>query len=136
MTRRRPENRRAKNENGQFNLCTSTEVFEHVADDKRGFSEIRRVLRPMGMLVFSVPLTDSESTLQRTVTVGDQTIHLGEPEYHGDAISGQGQLLAHCNYGADVLSLPLEVGFSDAWIDESPINYFHGVGRQIILAQN
>lgn len=119
----------------QFNLCTSTEVFEHVADDKRGLAEIRRVLRPMGMLVFSVPLTGSESTLQRTRLVGDHIIHLEEPEYHGDVISGQGQVLAHRNYGVDILSLLLEVGFSRAWIDESPISYFHGVGRQIIVAQ-
>ena len=119
----------------QFNLCTSTEVFEHVADDKRGFAEIHRVLRPMGMLVFSVPLTGSESTLQRTRLVGDHIIHLEEPEYHGDAITGQGQVLAHRNYGVDILSLLLEVGFSRAWIDEAPVNYFHGIGRQIIVAQ-
>ena len=30
----------------RFDLVTSTEVFEHVADDRKGFAEIRRVLRP------------------------------------------------------------------------------------------
>ena len=34
-----------------FHLCTSTEVFEHVSDDTRGFSEIHRVLKPGGWLV-------------------------------------------------------------------------------------
>ncbi len=39
-----------------FDLVTSTEVFEHVPDDRRAFAEIHRVLRPGGFLVFTVPL--------------------------------------------------------------------------------
>ncbi len=31
---------------GIFDLCTSTEVFEHVPDDLRGFAEVQRVLAP------------------------------------------------------------------------------------------
>ena len=42
-----------------FDLCTSTEVFEHVASDAAAFSEVFRVLRPGGALIFTVPLSDS-----------------------------------------------------------------------------
>ena len=40
-----------------FDLCTSTEVFEHVADDTMGFREIHRVLRAGGVLALTVPFT-------------------------------------------------------------------------------
>ena len=44
-----------------FDVCTSTEVFEHVADDALGFREIRRVLRDGGVFVFTVPLAEMGS---------------------------------------------------------------------------
>ncbi|MGH8090351.1 MAG: class I SAM-dependent methyltransferase, partial [Rudaea sp.] len=39
-----------------FDLVTHTEVLEHVADDARAFVELRRVLRPGGLMLFTVPL--------------------------------------------------------------------------------
>jgi SAM-dependent methyltransferase len=40
-------------------------VFEHVPDDARGFSELRRVLRPGGKMLFTVPLFDAPDTVDR-----------------------------------------------------------------------
>lgn len=48
-----------------FDICTSTEVFEHVPDDLAGFAEIRRVLRPGGLFLFTVPIFPSPETLER-----------------------------------------------------------------------
>lgn len=48
-----------------FDLVTHTEVFEHVPDDARGFSELRRVLRLGGKMVFTVPLFDEPCTVER-----------------------------------------------------------------------
>ena len=39
-----------------FDLCSSTEVFEHIADDQKALKEILRVLRPGGTLAFTVPI--------------------------------------------------------------------------------
>lgn len=47
-----------------FDLYTSTEVFEHVPDDRSGFREILRVLRTRGRFVFTVPLTTSAITVE------------------------------------------------------------------------
>jgi len=41
---------------GRFDLVTAFDVIEHVVDDRRVFSELTRVLKPGGCLVFSVPL--------------------------------------------------------------------------------
>lgn len=39
-----------------FDLVVACDVVEHVEDDRRAFAELRRILRPGGTLVFSVPL--------------------------------------------------------------------------------
>ena len=44
-------------ESGMFDVCTSTEVFEHVPDDIKGFKEIFRVLRDNGLFIFTVPFS-------------------------------------------------------------------------------
>jgi SAM-dependent methyltransferase len=86
-----------------FDLVTSTEVFEHVPDDRRAFREIHRVLRPGGVLVFTVPLMDDASTLERARLDHGTIVHLTEPEYHGDRLRGRGRVLAFRTYGLDIL---------------------------------
>jgi SAM-dependent methyltransferase len=41
---------------GFFDLVTACDVIEHVEDDRRGFVELSRVMKPDGRLIFSVPL--------------------------------------------------------------------------------
>ena len=97
-----------------FDVCTSTEVFEHVPDDARGFAELHRVLRPGGRLVFSVPLSSGEVTVERARRGKDGEVeHLLPPEYHGDRIRGRGRVLAYRNYGFDVLERVATQGFRD-----------------------
>ena len=48
-----------------FDVCTSTEVFEHVPDDLKGFREVYRVLKPGGFLAFTVPLNPNGATRER-----------------------------------------------------------------------
>jgi len=43
-------------ENNFFDLVAAFEVLEHIENDKKAFSEIARVLKPGGFLIFSVPL--------------------------------------------------------------------------------
>ncbi len=47
---------------GRFELVAAFDIIEHVADDDLVFRELRRVLRPGGTLVFSVPLYDRHWT--------------------------------------------------------------------------
>ena len=78
-----------------FDLCTSTEVFEHVPDDEKGFREIRRVLKPGGRFVLTVPLSGNPETIKRAEMVGGEVRHLLPAEYHGDTIRGQGRVLVY-----------------------------------------
>lgn len=42
-------------EEGTFDLITSLDVVEHTADDRRAFAELRRVSKPGGWLLLTVP---------------------------------------------------------------------------------
>jgi SAM-dependent methyltransferase len=97
-----------------FDLCTSTEVFEHVPDDARGFAELRRVLRPGGRLIFSVPIASAARTIERAVLEHGSVRHLLPPEYHGDRIRGRGRVLAYRDYGLDIADRLTAQGFRDA----------------------
>lgn len=120
---------------GSFDLVTSTEVFEHVADDRRGFAEIRRVLRPEGALLFTVPIADTERTVERAVLRQGVVRHLLPPAYHGDRIRGRGQVLVFRDYGRDVTARLREAGFASAHIETRFERAFLGTGRGVVVAR-
>jgi SAM-dependent methyltransferase len=118
-----------------FDLCTSTEVFEHVPDDEKGFREIRRVLKPGGRLVFTVPLSDRPLTVRRAALVDGEVRHLLPPEYHGDAIRGQGRVLVYRDYGRDVVPRLRLCGFANAAIVDVDAEQWWGLGRRVVVAE-
>jgi len=118
-----------------FDLCTSTEVFEHVPDDEKGFREIRRVLKPGGKFVFTVPLSDSPVTVKRAEIVDGEVRHLLSPEYHGDAIRGQGRVLVYRDYGRDLVTRLGLCGFANATVVDVDDARWWGLGQRVIIAQ-
>lgn len=120
---------------GSFDVCTSTEVFEHVADDRAGFREVRRVLRKGGCMVFTVPLSAAPVTVERAVEKGGRIEHLLPPEYHGDRIRGQGRVLVFRDYGADITGRLRAAGFAEAAIDRRYETAFLGQGCGVIVAR-
>ena len=119
-----------------FDLCTSTEVFEHVGDDAAGFRELHRVLRPGGWVVFTVPLYGRERTIER-VRRGDNgaLAHLLPPDFHGDRLRGPGRVLVWREYGHDILTRLHAAGFVDArYVDATHVVPW-GLGRRVIVAR-
>jgi SAM-dependent methyltransferase len=99
-----------------FDLVTHTEVLEHVPDDARAFAELRRVLRPGGWLLFTVPLYGA-ATLERARLRDGAIEHLAPPMYHGDPARGGEPVLAFRDYGHDIASRLFAAGFAQAWIE-------------------
>lgn len=118
-----------------FDLCTSTEVLEHVPDDARAFAELHRVLRPGGVLLFSVPLTQSDTTLERARLVDGELRHLQPPAYHGDPLRpGQG-ILCYRDYGRDLPRRLQAAGFSEAAILPPDPRIPWNAAREVVCAR-
>jgi SAM-dependent methyltransferase len=118
-----------------FDLVTSTEVFEHVPDDRKGFAEIRRVLRPGGAFIFTVPLTGEARTVERARLVDGRLQHLAPPEYHDDRIRGRASVLVFRDYGRDITERLREAGFGAARIDPRHERAFLGHGAGVVVAE-
>ena len=117
-----------------FDVCTSTEVFEHVPYDVQGFRELRRVLKPGGVLLFTVPMTDAEKTVERAKFVDGRIEHLLPPEYHGDRIRGSAAVLCFRNYGLDVLDRLGSAGFSERRLIQGDDVTGWGFDRRVLVA--
>jgi SAM-dependent methyltransferase len=117
-----------------FDLVTSTEVFEHVPHDRAGFAEVRRVLRPGGAYIFTVPLYEADTTVERADLRDGKCVHLLPPEYHDDRIRGRGTVLAYRNYGRDITDRLRAAGFTSARIETQFAKAFLGAGRGVVVA--
>ena len=120
--------------NGEFDICTCTEVFEHVPDDDKGFQEIFRVMNDRGMFIFTVPLYAFEKTVDRASIENGKIVHLLEPEYHDDSIRGVGKVLVFRDYGRDIVDKLLSVGFSSVDIVEELDCAGFGYSKSVIVA--
>ena len=117
----------------RFDLCTSTEVFEHVADDSAGFAEIFRVLRHGGRHVLCVPLDPDAATVERTAMRDGTRVQTMPAEYHADRYRGR-NVFCYRNYGIDILDRLGDAGFVDAAIHYPTFDLFV-YARPIVVAR-
>jgi SAM-dependent methyltransferase len=121
--------------NESFDVCTSTEVFEHVSDDLAGFSEIFRVLKSDGIFVFTVPLNLHNKTVERVlIDSAGEARNILPPEYHGDPIGDGNKILVFRNYGYDILERLTASGFNRAEIRMPAKTFPWGYARPVIVA--
>jgi SAM-dependent methyltransferase len=71
-----------------FDLLTSNGVMEHVPEDVQGYRECHRVLKPGGVLVFTVPLYDTLESVKLASVDGSGIVWHGTPEYHDSRLGG------------------------------------------------
>ncbi|RFF32310.1 class I SAM-dependent methyltransferase [Wenzhouxiangella sediminis] len=86
-----------------FDVVISQDVFEHVFEPERGFSEIERILKPGGVHVFTVPYFGSQPSRIRARLERGDVIHLEPPEFHGDPVNSDGALVV-TEWGEDLFA--------------------------------
>jgi SAM-dependent methyltransferase len=98
-----------------FNCVISLDCFEHFPDFVKAFQECRRVLKPGGRMLWSVPFSRVRQNATRARIAADGTIeHLMDPHYHGNPVSKKG-CLCFTNFGWEMLDDVRAAGFSDAY---------------------
>jgi SAM-dependent methyltransferase len=101
---------------GSFDLVVHSDTLEHVPDSSRGLRECRRVLRPGGACIFTVPVVVGRLTRSRK----------GLPlSVHGSEGCTDASLMVHTEFGADVWCQVLESGFDDCRV--VPYRYPAGI---------
>ncbi|TWJ32603.1 class I SAM-dependent methyltransferase [Geobacter argillaceus] len=94
-----------------FDVLINSDVLEHVGDLNKALSEIRRVLKPGGFHVFTIPVDfELPKTIERASVVDGKVEHLLEPVMHGDTVRGDG-ILTFRDFGSDVLDYMSRDGF-------------------------
>lgn len=99
-------------EEASFELYLSFEVFEHIPDYVGALREAFRVLKPKGLLIFTVPFyaERDENVVRATVRPDGSIHHLLPEEIHGDPVRKEGALCFY-HFGWQLLRDLEAVGF-------------------------
>jgi len=103
-------------ESRSFDLIVHSDTLEHVPDPLQGLRECRRLLRPGGACIFTVPVVVGRLTRSRR----------GLPlSVHGSEGCVDSSMAVHSEFGADVWCHVLESGFDDCRV--VPFRYPAGI---------
>lgn len=93
-----------------FDLVLTSDTLEHVPDIRKALAEIRRVLKPGGRHVFTVPVIWNRVTNTRDNQ---------EPSYHG---AGEPDYLVFSEFGHDIVNIIEECGFRVKLFEVNVVN--------------
>jgi SAM-dependent methyltransferase len=95
-----------------FDLAIDSDSLEHVPDFERALAEIRRILKPGGMHIFTIPIVKGVKSRPRARVEGGKIVHLMPPVYHGGKGTSTDDYLAFSDFGPDVVDIIRRCGFA------------------------
>lgn len=101
----------------ELNLIVSNDVFEHVPNPAKAFTECARVLADGGLLLATIPFhVEYEASIVRAEIVDGSIEHRLPPAYHGNPVSDLGSLV-FTDFGWDVIGTMKEAGFAEVSVE-------------------
>lgn len=96
-----------------FDLILSSEVFDHIPRPYQGHHEVRRILKPGGSHVFTVPFSpdDLHDQVRASVEDGRLVHHVKPPIYAGDPLHQKGDLIFTI-FGQEMVDKMCLLGFN------------------------
>jgi SAM-dependent methyltransferase len=94
-----------------FDMVITSDIFEHIRKPMLAFAEIRRILRPGGHHVFSVPAQEplAKRTRLRVDTSTDEDVPILPEVYHGSGNGGRS--LVYTDFGEDIADTLTAIDF-------------------------
>lgn len=108
-----------------FDLVVSSETLEHIPDYKKALMEIRRILKPGGHHIFTVPLIFSRNNRVRAEIKNGQIKNKLNPSYHG---TGNKDFMVYTEFGIDFMEDLNHIGFKTDiyfgnYLSKNEVNY-------------
>ena len=105
-----------------FDVVLHSDTLEHIPDVDRALYELRRVLKPGGAMICSIPVVrDGRKTLIRASLMDGELIQSMAPSYHGGSYQKTQQYLVCSEFGEDIFDHIRRIGF-DLEVIEHPTN--------------
>lgn len=99
-------------EDNSLDVILSLDVFEHIPNPMKAFSEVFRVLKPNGIAVITFPI-DKRNSETKTVAElkNGNIVYFKPPSYHSDPIREDGSLV-FTEFGVDIKDKLIENGYN------------------------
>jgi SAM-dependent methyltransferase len=116
-----------------FDLVVTSDVFEHIRRPWHAFAEVRRVLRPGGWHIFTVPFNPRRDSRPRVDVSDAGDLDLMPRRYHGSPVEPGGSLL-YTDFGRDLPERLELLGF-DVTVHNARANAFTFACQRVSASQ-